>query len=232
MQLSELQTDARYLVSPQLTSTDYPDADLNRNINIWYRRALGWIFTVMGSWSASEEFATTDSVIGQTEYPCPTNLLRLSSVEFKYDAAGEFVKGTSFDKKEVGIALGNNTLVGASTTDPFYRMGDKSIFIYPAFTSVVTGGIRIEYNKDVTNLSSGTDVPDLLSPLHPILSTGAAYQFCLAKEMRNKAEELRRIIFGIPGFPETCLKFELESLYARRDDTKKTGFRVRREYYN
>lgn len=232
MQLSELQTDARYLVSPQLTSTDYSDTDLNRNINIWYRRALGWIFTVMGSWSANEEFATTDSVIGQVEYPFPTNLLRLISIEFKYDASGEYVKGTPFENKEVGIALGNNTLVGSSTSDPFYKLGDSSMFVYPAFTSVVTAGIRVTYNKDFTNLSASGDIPGILSPLHPILSTGAAYQFCLAKEMRNKAEELRRIILGIPGFPETSLKFELESLYAKRDDTKKTGFRVRREYYN
>lgn len=232
MQLSELQTDARYLISPQLTSTDYPNADLNRNINIWYRRALGWIFTVMGSWSVGEEFAVTDSVAGQLEYLCPTNLLRLSQVEFKYDSAGDFVKATQFDKRETGIALGNLDLVSASTTAPFYRLGDNSIFIYPQFTNVVTGGIRIEYNKDVVDLSGASDLPDLLSPIHPILSTGAAYQFCVAKEMRLKAEELRRIIFGIPGFPETSLKNELESLYVRRDDTKKTGFRVRREFFN
>lgn len=232
MQLSDLQTDTRYLISPQLTATDYPNTDLNRNINRWYRRTIGWVFAAMGKWSATEDFAYTDSVIGQTEYPFPTNLLRLNRIEFKYDASGQYVLGKGFHEKQVTAGLGDNTLLGSSTADPYYRLGDNSMFIYPAFTAVVPAGIRIEFEKDVTDLSSGTDIPDLLSVVHQILSVGAAYDFALAKEMRLKAEELRRLIFGIPGFPDVSLKSDLELIYAKRDNTTKMGFRVRRERFD
>lgn len=232
MQLTDLQTDTRYLISPQLTATDYPNTDLNRNINRWYRRTLGWVFAAMGKWSATEEFAYTDSVIGQVEYPLPTSLLRLKRIEFKYDSTGQYVLGKNFSEQQVRAALGDNILLGASTADPYYRLGDTSLFVYPQFTAVVTGGIRVEYNKDVVDLSSGTDIPDMLSVVHQILSVGAAYDFALAKEMRLKAEELRRLIFGIPGFPDVSLKADLELIYAKRDDTTKTGFRVRRERFD
>lgn len=230
MQLSELQTDTRYLISPQLTATDYPNADLNRNLNRWYKRTIGWAFAAMGKWSASEDFAFTDTVIGQTEYPFPANLLRLNRVEFKYGS--EYILGTSFDAAQVTSGLGENTLPGSSTVDPYYRLGDNSMFIYPPFTSVVPAGIRIEFNKDAVDLANPTDIPDLLSVTHQILSIGAAFDFALSKEMRLKAEDLRRLIFGIPGFPDASLKSDLELIYSKRDNTKKNGFRVRRENYN
>lgn len=232
MQLSTLQTDARYLVSPQLTSTNYGDTDLNRNLNHWYRMAVGWVLEVMGGWEYNLEFATTDLVANQVEYVLPTALLRLTRVEIKYPGASAYVTAALLDDKNISDALGEEETTGATEGAPVYRLGDDSIFIYPEPDDASTAGLRIEYVDDLTDLSGATDLPNLPAVLHRILSCGAAHDYALAKEMYRKKEELHREIYGKPGVVGTGLKYQLESLFSRREAAIKPQIRVRKEEYN
>lgn len=232
MQLSQLITDTRYLVSPQLTSTDYSDTEVKRNLNLWYRQIMSWAFAVMGSWDVREEFSTSNALAGQIEFVLPVDLIRITGVEVLYPNQTEYVKTTQYDYREVNGPLGNDLVVGASEGSPVAFFGDRSVFIYPGFSADVTGAVRISYSRDFIDLSTDTDLPDLIPLVHRLLSLGAAYDFADVKGMTQRAESLRRRIFGIPGFEQTGLKYDLESLYARRDDTTKPSIRVKRESYN
>lgn len=232
MQLSVIQADARYLISPQLTSTDYSDEALLRNANHWYRMAVGWVLEFMGGWEYNQEFSTTNLVNGQTEYVLPSTLLRLTRVEIKYPGSSEYVTAGLLDDKNISDPLGTEEIIGASESTPFYRVGDNSIFIYPQPDDAVTAGLRIEYADDITDLSEAGDLPNLPAVLHRILSMGAAHDYALAKEMYRKKEELAREIYGKPGVVGTGLKYQLESLFSRRENATKPQIRVRKENYN
>lgn len=233
MTLTTLRTDARYLVSPQLTSTAYGDTDLDRNGNHWYRMAVGWILESMGwNWEYNLQFSTTDLVSGQREYVLPTALMRLKRVEIKYAGSDQYVKATIFDDLNTDQALGNATLLGATESQPLFRVGDRSLFIYPSPTANSTAGLRIESVEDLTDLTLGSDLPEMPAVLHRIFSVGAAHDYAVSKEMWNKAEKLERMIYGKPGVSGTGLKYQLESLYSRRENSEKPVMRVRKENYN
>lgn len=232
MTLATLQTDTRYLISPQLTSTNYGDTDLNRNLNHWYRMAVGWVLEFMDEWEYNAEFSTTNLVADQAEYVIPTTLLRLKRVEIKYPDASEYVTAAPADDWNISDPLGEEEVTGASEGAPVYRVGDNSLFLYPVPDANVTSGLRIEYVDDVADLSASGDLPNLPAVLHRILSCGAAHDYALAKEMYRKKEELHREIYGKPGVTGTGLKYQLESLFSRREHSTRPRITVRTESFN
>lgn len=193
----------------------------------------GWVLESMGwNWEDKLEFSTTNLVEDQSEYVLPLTILRLKRVEVKYPGSTVYVKATLFDDLNTDQALGNSELVGASEAHPQFRVGDRSIFLYPAPSATVSAGLRIETVEDVTDLSTGTDIPDLPVVLHRLLSAGAAHDYALAKEMTTKKTNLYREIYGTPGIIGSGLKYQLESIYSRRENSVKPVIKVRRENYN
>lgn len=225
MKLSVLRTDARYLISPQLTSAEYPDADVDRNINLWYRRAIIWAILAQGTWQVRGTYANYDTQVGKMNYPVPAaDLIRILRVEIKYTAAGDFVQCVPTDIFQSYYPEANATRINDSANSPTVDLSGSEMIIRPAPNEAVVNGLQIWLQRTITDLVNVDDIPDLLDPIHRLLAYGAAHDFAIAEEMYRKAQELKVAIFGTltrAGFQEDGIKHEIEDLYTIREGRDK-----------
>lgn len=230
MDLTALRASARRKISFELTSTEYSDANLDANLNEWYREILVWAIEATGIWEIQGEQSTTDLVADQVEYVLPSgDFLILNRVEIKYPDSTEYVKARRIDDKEVdNNAFLNEEIPGASTGDPLYRVFDNSLFIYPVPDDAVTAGLSIEYIKDVTDLAAGGDLPNLNPLIRKGIALGAAYEFASTEEMWRLADRLYARLVGAREGDERSIKHQVQMLAASRDRSVKTSIRPRR----
>jgi len=111
--------------------------------------------------------------------------LKIKRVEVSYD-------GTNWNEAfpiDVNERSTDNTQTTINnifqTTRPYYDVQSNAIFLYPVPTAAVTGGIKIWFDRIMTDytssdLTTGTKVPGFDSIFHPILAYGPAYEFGFA----------------------------------------------------
>jgi hypothetical protein len=206
--LLNLRSDARYLVFGDSTNTAYGDTDLDRNINRWYNTILAWILGANGDWQVNGDFVTTSIVALQREYILPTDLLKLNEVYIKSTSTGDYLKATQKDLS----ALQHNEDYHPIT--PEFDVLDNSLFIYTPEDTIgaVTDGLKIVYQKNLTELSNTTDAPNLSEPFKRGISIGAALDYCIANEMNAKAKSLKVLLDE--------LKQELLSYYSTKSTAR------------
>lgn len=218
MNLTALRASALRKVSMQLTSSDYPNTDVDANLNEWYRQCVGWVIGASGIWEYQGEKSTTDLVQDQIEYLLPTAMIYLNRVSIKYPNSSSYVLARRIDDKSTDSAFENNAIAQGTEAGPVYRVFDNSIFIYPKPSAAVVGGLAIETVEDITDLASGGDIPNLPLSAQKILACGAARDYAESEEMWNKVSSLERQIFGRPGGDgKDGLKYLLEELSANHD---------------
>jgi len=233
MNLTALRASARRKISFQSTSSaKYLDADLDANINEWYREAMSWIFLAMGIWEYGGDTVTTNLVSGQIEYVLPSDMVILNRVEVLYPNQTDYVHATRIDDKQVeGQAFANGEISTGSEGAPVYRLFDNSLFLYPAPSANVTNGLKVEIMEDITDLSAAGDVPNINPLLHKILAIGAAYEYCITNGHQRKAAQLMKRLVGRFEGDSTGLKFQLETLVGSRDRSVKPRFIARRQSF-
>lgn len=218
MNLTTIRQDIRFMLFGDNTNTAYSDTDLDRNVNSWYKRVLGWILASNGDWQVNGDYATTDIVIGQREYILPTDILKLNEVYIKSTATGEYVKATQRDIINV-----QDYPEDYHPSTPEFDLMDNSIFIYTpeATITAVTDGIKAYYQANLTELSGATDVPNIPEIFIRIISIGAAIDYCLSQEMWNRAKKFENRIYGDPTVrDDKGMKGELMDFIASRSLTK------------
>lgn len=229
MNLTSIRSDTRFLIFGNASDTSYSDTDLDRNVNNWYRTILGWILSVNGEWQVNGDFATADLVAGQREYILPSDTLKLNEVYIKSTATGDYVRA-----KQRDIVNVEDYPEDYHPETPEFDLMDNSIFIYiPDDTiTAVTAGIKIYLQTNLTELSGGSSIPNLVDIFIRILSLGSAIDYCLAQEMYNKAKKLENRLFGDPTVRnDTGLKGELMELYASRSITRQPILQPQRENF-
>lgn len=237
MELTTLRSDARRLVSPQLTSTEYPDATLDASLNHWYRRVLGWILTTGGDWEIRGDVIYKDFQAGVTVYELPS-ILRVFKGEVMYEVGGSFVPLNFISvQRNQGYVEGNDTRVDDDKNKPTADLMGDYIEIKPCIetggTNVVNG-IKLWVQSDFVTLDATNDVPDLMEPIQRVLSIGAAYDYALSEEMYKKKDELAKIIFGDqskPNSTDTGIKGEIEKLYSMRSGAHRDRLSSKRFNY-
>lgn len=235
MQLTTIRTDARYHVSPQLTATDYPNATLDANANLWYRRVLGWILPIQGDWEIRGDVVYRDFQAGVSIYDLPS-VLRVFKGEVMYTTGGEFVPLTFISpQRDQNVVEGNDTRINDDVTRPTADLMNDYIEIKPCIEAGgtdVVNGIKLWVQTDFVTLDTTNNVPDLMEPIQRILSYGAAYDYCFAEEMDRKAKALKKIIFGDPEIPEDRgIKGEIEDLYSIRSGARRDAVSAKRKNF-
>lgn len=234
MELTDIRTDARFLVSPQLTSTDYPDAALDRNVNRWYRTVFGWVIAAEGEWELNGDILTRDLLSGVTDYEIPSTLFRLYKVEAMYDTASGFVPVTtiSVQRDSQDYAEGNSTRTFDDVTRPTAELYGDWIQLRPAATATVVNGLKIWAEVNFVDIDATTnDVPKIMDVITRVLSIGAAYDYAIAEEMYKKAGELYKMIYGNPAINDTGYKGQIENVYARKANTRRSRVGAKRQSY-
>jgi len=220
MNLNSLRADAHFFVFGDRTNTVYADTDFDANINNWYEYGIACLFNVNGDWQVNGEIATTDIISGQREYIIPNDTLKINEVYIKSTATSEYVKATQRDPINVSVEPESY-----HPTKPEYDVLDNSFFIYIPEESItgVSAGLKIHYQSDLTELTSGSDIPNIIKPFQRLISCGAALDYCLANEMWNKARKLEERI--------ALYKEEMEKHYATRSTAKKSVLEMEQNNY-
>lgn len=235
MELTDIRTDTRFLISPQLTSTDYSDASLDRNVNRWYRTVFGWIVAAQGEWELNGDILTRDLQNGVTDYEVPSTMVRLYKVEAMYDSTVGFVpvRTISLQRDSQDYAEGNSSRTFDDSSQPTAELFGDWIQLKPAPTADVVNGLKIWAQLNFVDIDATTnDVPKVMDIVVRVLCYGAAYDYCLAEEMYKKANELKKIIYGDPNVKDdNGMKGQVELLYANKAATRRQRVTAQRRSF-
>lgn len=233
MDLTTIRTDARYHISPQLTSTEYPDAALNRNLNRWYREIAGWIIPIQGEWELRGDILYRDLLVGVTDYEVPQKFFRIYKAEAMYTTGGSFVpvQMISVQANQASVE-GNSTRTFDDASQPTGELFGDFLQLRPAPTEEVENGLKIWAQIDFEDLIDDSDVPDFLEPVARALSLGGAMDFALSEEMYTKYRELKKRMYGDPAVvDDKGLKGIVEELYSIRAGARRDQLGARRRSY-
>lgn len=158
-------------------SNSYPNPEIDASINRYYQTIVNEAIKSNDSWDFQGERATADLVADQKEYTFPTDLIKVKRVEITYDGTNWY-KCRIFDIETRDGSLDDTTVnKDFTTTDPYVDLYDNSMFIYPIPSAAVTGGLKIWYQKEITELSADTDEPSIQESFHIGLAYGAAKDY-------------------------------------------------------
>lgn len=236
MQLSDIRTDARYHISPQLTSTQYPDADLDRNANHWYKKIVGWAIATQGDWQMGGEAIYRDFQPGVSTYALPDRLVRVFKGEVMYETGGSFVPLYFRDiQANQGDVEGNASRDFDDTDRPTADLIGTNIQIRPTIEAggdTVVNGIKLWVQLSLSDMDASNSIPELMEPVQRALSIGAAMDYAEAEEMWTKYRELKYQMFGDPRVKDDeGIRGELRTLYSIRSGAKRDGMNARRRSY-
>ena len=234
MNLTTLRTDIRYLISPQLTSVDYPDVDLDRNLNRNYQTVLGWIVSKQGDWEISADIIYRDRTAQVSDFEIPSRLIRIYKGEVMNANGGEFVplsfESVQMNQKQVE---GNATRTYDDTQNPTAELFGDFIQIRPVTTETVVNGIKLWVQLDFVSLANANDVPDLMEPVQRVLSYLTALDYAIAEDLDKKITNLNKLIFGDPSKKDDPgMKGLIEELYANRSGARRDRLVTKRTRFN
>lgn len=233
MLLTEIQTDTRYLISPQLTSTDYPDVDLNRNANRAYQKVLGWIVPIQGDWEIEGDIIYRDISTGVTDYEIPSTLIRVYKGEIMYETGGSYVPLDFISvQKYQNRVEGNSSRTFDDVQNPTAELFGDYVQIKPAGTEDVVNGIKLWVQLDFVELDTTNNVPNLMEPVVRIICLLAALDYAIAEEMDKKITILNKLIYGDPNkADDKGVKGEIEALYSVRSGARRDRLVAKRTSY-
>lgn len=163
-----------------LTNTDtstYSNIDLDASLNMYQAFFANEILDAMDGWDFQGEVATTDMVALQQEYVFPNDILKIKRIELSYDGTNWY-RAEQFDVNQRSKATDTASISrDFDTFNPYVDMFDNSLLLYPIPQSNSTGGIKIWYEKELTNMSDASDEPKFCRAYHKGLAYGAAKDY-------------------------------------------------------
>jgi len=179
-------------------SSDYPLADIARNVNRWYDKVVTKILQSDDrlEWDDTNKtdlpIARIDLVNGQQDYGITAaTFLKIRKVD-AYDSSGNPIPLTQINLDDLRGTADADFRSTAGTPE-FYRLQGSSIFLYPKPNYAYTQGLRIFYQRNVDYFTSTdtTKTPGFAEPFHRILSLGAAYDYAMITGMQDKIKMFR-----------------------------------------
>lgn len=188
MQLSELITESRRYT--KTNSTNYPDADVKKDINIvngeiWMTilEAEGYK-NIAGDFKVYDNLSTATLVSGDIgfngEYPFPATALDIDEAEISYDGTTwtpvEIIDRSNYLSSEFNEDQINATYSQSSPKMWIYR---DSYFIRPLkdTTGDITDGIKLSTQRRQSTLVNDTDIPSFESNFHDLIPLKVARKF-------------------------------------------------------
>ena len=226
MTLTNLQTKTRFLLG-EVSTTNYSDANLNRALNDYYHRAVNIAIQANGQWEVNGEVATANIVQDQQEYVLEAAMLAIKSIEVNMTGnTNDWQKVRIVDLRTIPYALTNNedTPEDRQEGATEVRLFDNSIWFNILPKTAVTGGIKIYYNKEATELSGASDEPILTETAHMYLVHGAAQDYCLRIKDTEEYNKYKRLLLED--------EHAIELYYTSRLPMVKPALRTRKEMYN
>ncbi len=192
MDVSAIYTLARTLTYTD--STQMPDATLQTFANIVYHDLENVIVSQVNEDFFYQEW-TADTVVDQREYVYPVKsgttagLKKLLWVSVKYASTD-----TEYTKLRESKLSNNDTDLGyyrdwQPSGDPFFIIGDYSVFIYPDPEEAVTNGIKLYWVANLGDIATGGNEVSVKLPIehHEKIAVGMMQYIYQARWLLNEA---------------------------------------------
>lgn len=223
--LTNLRALTRLYAVNDSTSTAYSDTDTLLNLNARYQEAFLLATANDGDFEFNADGSQSISITAaERQYSLATNLFKVSRVEVKYPSSAT-------DYREA-TQINNNSIrdVGKANYTPgwpeFDLLGTKIEIFVSAKTAdiaAVTNGIKVYYQKELTELSSGTDeviFPDVFARY---ICAGAAIDYCGVNGLTTRLSWLTS--------EHDRLEVKLTEFVASRNKAKRFSLSFRQEDY-
>lgn len=171
-------------------STSFPLVEKTLYANLGNRIILTEIFDAYGGWKYDDRnntdfpISTANLVSGQDDYALPLDLSWLEKVyvQNENDDDWEELKPISHENIE-----DEPDFMDTDSTPTYYRVIGNSIKIYPASSYSKTGGIMIEYSRDISGFDTTdtTKTPGFDRQFHEAIPVYMAYQYELANHITS-----------------------------------------------
>jgi len=212
MNLLTLKNDVNFLCGS--TSATYADTDKLRNINVSYANVARIIWENAGGWQYDDSnatdfgIATTNIKASQQDYELPSTCQRLQAVELN-----------NVRLKQVDLSDMPNSITNFEG-QICYDIHGRSIFLYPTPSGDIAAGLKVFFDRDVTDLSADVDTPGFPVPFHRILSLSASLDFITEPNKRSFLVEQK--ISLEKGLAKFVSKRNLERQTAIRPKNKRS----------
>jgi len=190
----------RFLTNTQDNTSAFSATDIKAQLNQSQQDIQVFVInSTMTHWKGESAVKETKLFNGQDEYKFPTDILTIDRIEISYDGNYYYpaVYKSIEEFPDAFYNRGAGEYVIGSTDTPVYYVYDYSIWIDPIPDQDVTGGIKLWFSTNMTDLSSSTDTPVFNRTYHEILAYIAASKWCGAKEEWKKKKSLDRDLKSI-----------------------------------
>lgn len=181
-------------------TNNYVIADRTRNVNERYRMVWQMIFESYGGWkwqddnSNANPYTDVNIVSGTATGALPTGTLTIREAQL-LDANSVYHRLTLITEQEY-FEMGGDSQWNGITGFPQYLLPYEDTWkLIPAPNFTLSSALRIYFDADISSFAATdtTKVPGFASPFHRILSIGAALDYALARNMRDKVVYLQNL---------------------------------------
>ena len=192
MDLAAIYTMSR--LNTGTTSTNISDAVLLTLTNVTYRELINIITSRVNEDFFYDEL-TFDTVANQKEYTFPVRdadtawLKKLISVWIKYNSSDDYFRiGTPTKLSNLPYDA-TYYAENQPSTDPFYTVADKSVFIYPTPTTSTTSGWILYGITDPIELQAAATEVMIKIPVdyHQLIVLGNEYKIYKTRQLQDDA---------------------------------------------
>lgn len=190
MTISDINTYVSFRANTD--TTQYSAANRLISTNRWYEKIITMILDSQDEWDFDDlnktdfPIGTANTVASQQDYALPAGIFKIKRVEVSYDGTN-WKHATPIDVNEIGHQTNTTEIANRFTTaTPFYDTVGNSIFLYPIPSSNVTNGLKVWFQREPAEFTSGevttgTKEPGFDEPFHVMIALGMIYDWCSAK---------------------------------------------------
>lgn len=223
--LTNLRSLTRFYATGDSTNTAFSDTDTLLNLNARYQEAFLLATSEDGDWEFNGDGSQNISITsGIRAYALATDLFKISRVEIKYpSSATDYQRANPIDGGQIQYYGKDNYIPSIPEVDFLAEKIEIFVSQKTANIEAVTNGIKVYYQKELTELSSGSDETIFPDVFARYICIGAAIDYCGVNGLNTRLSWLNNELVK-----QTDL---LTDYIANRNKAKRLSLRPRKENY-
>ena len=186
--LTSLKSLTRFLATGDSTSTSFGDTDILIALNGRYQDAFLLATQNDGDFEFNGDGSQNISITsGTRSYSLATDLFKVSRVEIKYpSSATDYQEAHQLNGGQIQFSGKDNYVSGLPSFD---LLGDTIEIFVSAKTAdigAVTNGIKVYYQKELTELADGADEIIFPDAFARFIAIGCAMDFCGVQGLNSR----------------------------------------------
>lgn len=175
-------------------STSFPIAEKTVYANMGNRLILTELFNAYGGWKYDDRnntdfpISTTALTANQTNYSLPVDVSSVQGVYYLAEGTTDnWTKLTPITVEQINEIDAEPNFQNIASVPQYYRLLNNSIKIYPASNYTLSGGLMVEYTRDISEFATTdtTKTPGFEPIFHEAIAVYMAYRYAQANSLTS-----------------------------------------------